>query len=95
MGSNKHRRNDSSAMAADGAGNGVRLDILGNELAIGDIVVTSYGGLLSVGRIEQFTKKMVRIKGINHGYIRRLVYQQDVMRIEGEAVTMWVLRNEK
>ena len=95
MGSYKHRRNASSPMAANGTGNGVRLDILGNELAIGDIVVTSYGGLLSVGRIEQFTKKMVRIKGINHGYIRRLVYQEDVMRIEGEAVTMWVLRNEK
>ena len=95
MGRFIHRRNASSAMVADGTGNSVRLDILGNELAIGDIVVTSYGGLLSVGRIEQFTKKMVRIKGINHGYIRRLVYQEDVMRIEGEAVTMWVLRNEK
>lgn len=95
MGRFIHRRNASSAMATNGAGNSVRLDILGNELAIGDIVVTSYGGLLSVGRIEQFTKKMVRIKGINHRYIRRLVYQEDVMRIEGEAVTMWVLRNEK
>lgn len=95
MGGYKHRRNDSSAMAANRTEVSVRQDILGNELAIGDIVVTGYGGLLSVGRIEQFTKKMVRIKGINHGYIRRLVYLQDVMRIEGEAVTMWVLRNEK
>jgi len=74
---------------------GIRCDMLDQKIQIGDFVVTSYVGNLSIGRIQRFTKKMVQIKGINHGYIKRLMYDNDVMKIQGEALTMWVLKHEK
>ena len=95
MGYNNRTKRTSVLRNDDCPGPDMRQDMLGSELAVGDIVVTSYGGLLSIGRIERFTKKMVQIKGINHRYIRRLVYNDDIMKIDSEAVTMYVLRNEK
>ena len=72
-----------------------RLDIIGNELNVGDLVVSPYANMLSIGRILRFTKKMIQIKGINHSYIKRLVKDIDVLKIEGEAVTMYILKKEK
>jgi hypothetical protein len=72
-----------------------RLDIIGNELNVGDLVVSPYANMLSIGRILRFTKKMIQIKGINHSYIKRLVKDMDVLKIEGEAVTMYILKKEK
>ena len=72
-----------------------RLDIMGNELSVGDIIVSPYANMLSIGRILRFTKKMIQIKGINHSYIKRLVKDMDVLKIEGEAVTMYILKKER
>ena len=72
-----------------------RVDIMGNELNVGDIIVSPYANMLSIGRILRFTRKMIQIKGINHSYIRRLVKDVDVLKIDGEAVTMFVLKKER
>ena len=64
-------------------------------LSVGDVVITPYSNMLSVGRIERMTKKMIQLKGINHRYIRRLVYPIDCMKIDSEAATMFILRTER
>ena len=70
-------------------------DLLGDDISVGDIVATHYSGMLSIGRVVRMTKKMVQLKGINHTYSNRLVYPKDCLRMDSEAMTMFVLKTER
>jgi len=69
-------------------------DLLGTPLKVNDLVVYNYyNRQLSVGRILKFTTKMITICRVGSSMSRR-VCPAETLKIDGEAVTMYVLKNE-
>jgi len=69
-------------------------DLLGTPLKVNDLVVYNYyNRQLSVGRILKFTTKMITICRVGGGE-KRLACPAETLKIDGEAVTMYVLKNE-
>jgi len=70
-------------------------DIIGSPIRENDIVAfLYYGHSMTVGRVEKLNPKMVRVRRIGSKNYKS-VYPQDCVRLDGEAVTMWLLKNDK
>ena len=69
-------------------------DLLGTPLKVNDLVVYNYyNRQLTVGRILNLTPKMIMVGRVGSRMTRRICPAETV-KIDGEAVTMYVLKNE-
>lgn len=70
-------------------------DIVGAPLFENDVVAfLYYGHSMTVGRIDKINPKMVRVRKIGSKSCKS-VYPQDCVKLESEAVTMYLLKNDK
>ena len=70
-------------------------DFLGRELSLDDYVIfqkQSYRGY-SLGKIIKFTPQKVRVKYGESKYCEILQGPEQLVKVEGEEVTMYYLRN--
>ena len=81
----------------------VHRDYFGRELAVEDFVVFSVRNLFQVGRIISVTPKMLRVAGYDHAKkswrtgetIGNLKYGYEVLKVDPQEVTMYLLRKSK
>jgi|TARA_B110000503_G_C6773689_1_gene260408 hypothetical protein len=68
-------------------------DKIEQQLGLGDCVIYSWGSGVMLGTVVKFTPKMITVKSTTkRGYISRK-YSNDVIKIEGPAVTMYLIKN--
>ena len=78
----------------------VHRDYFDRELAVEDFVVFSVRNLFQVGRIISVTPKMLRVAGYDHAKknwrtgetIGNLKYGYEVLKVDPQEVTMYLLR---
>jgi len=71
-------------------------DLLGRPLVEGDCVAFSSGNSLHIGVVIKLTPKMVKVKVANSGWgWKTNKYPEDVVRVEGADVTMYLLKNKR
>jgi hypothetical protein len=70
-------------------------DFLGRELRLDDYVIfqqQSYRGY-KLGKVIKFTPQKVRVKYGESKYLELLQAPEQLIKVEGEEVTMYYLRN--
>lgn len=69
-------------------------DRLGRVLAVGDCVVYPSHNSLSVGTVTKLNPKMVKVVpvGTKYRHYGSNKYPQDIVRVEGPEVTMYLLK---
>jgi hypothetical protein len=70
-------------------------DFLGRELQLDDYVIfqrQSYRGY-KLGKVIKFTPQKVRVKYGESKYLELLQAPEQLIKVEGEEVTMYYLRN--
>jgi hypothetical protein len=70
-------------------------DFLGRELQVGDYVIyqkQSYRGY-NLAKVIKFTPQKVRVKYGDSKYCELLQAPEQLVKVEGEEVTMYYLRN--
>lgn len=72
----------------------VHVDLLGNEIHVGNHVAAYYFNGLTVCRVEKLTPKMVKVKPIDKNWSKS-IYPHDLVKINDDDVTMYLLRNKK
>lgn len=73
----------------------VQYDIVGAPIHENDVVAfLYYGHSMSVGRVTKLNPKMIRVQRIGSKTYKS-VYPHDCVRLEGEAVTMYILKHDK
>lgn len=78
-------------------------DYFGRELAVDDCVVFSSRNLFQVGRIMSITPKMIRVAGYDYADKNwrtgetqgNLKYGSEVLKVDPQEVTMYLLRKQK
>lgn len=73
-------------------------DKLGRVLAEGDCVVYPQANTLVIGTISKINPKMLKVVAVgSKGYWSRGTnkYPQDIVKLDGEDVTMYLLMNTK
>ena len=71
-------------------------DRLERDLAVGDCVVYVDSGRLEIGSILKITPKMVKVARVgSRGYWSRgtLKYPNDLVKLEGQDLTLYLLKN--
>lgn len=77
----------------------VHYDIVDSPIRENDVVaflmsVGCYRGhSMSVGRVEKLNPKMIRVRKIG-SKITKSVYPHDCVKLDSEAVTMYILKND-
>jgi hypothetical protein len=73
----------------------VHKDIIGQEIQVGDAVVSPSGTNLRVGIVEKINPKMINVSivGRRHSVDRR--YPDDLLVIKDSKVTLYVLANSQ
>ena len=81
---------------------GPRYDRLGQELALDDVVAAVQSNTLIIGKIINFAPKMVTISKLEKTDSWRVnskskisVYSTDMVKVDEQAVTMFLLRGPK
>lgn len=73
------------------------LDLLGREVAEGDMVAFSHHNTLYVGKVMKITPKQVRVSPLGVSYLRNdagyLKYTDQCVLIGGPDLTMHLLKN--
>lgn len=73
----------------------VQYDIVGAPIYENDVVAfLYYGHSMSVGRVEKLNPKMIRVRRIGSKTYKS-VYPHDCVKLDGEAVTMYILKNDQ
>lgn len=71
-------------------------DLLGRPLTEGDCVAFSSGNSLHIGVIVKLMPKMVKVKKASGVWAWKTnKYPEDVVRVEGADVTMYLLKNNR
>lgn len=70
------------------------VDLLGNELNVGDYVAASYFKSLAICQVTKLNPKMVGVKQVGKSWNKN-VYPDEMIKIDPEQVTMYILRNKK
>ena len=68
-------------------------DLFGQPLAVGDCIVFPSYNTMHVGTIVKLNPKMIRIKRVGSRAWEQNKYPQDLVRVEGAEVTMYLLKN--
>jgi len=74
----------------------IKRDLLGKELKIGQFVAFTQGNHLYVGRVKNIAKIMIRVERIKTvRYMSEEVnkYPEDVVILEEQDMTWWLLKN--
>ena len=71
------------------------VDILGYELHVGDFVVAYYYNGLEICKIVKLNPKMISIRPVKEGRWKKNVYPHDMVKINPDDVTMFLLRSGK
>ena len=66
-------------------------DILGQPLAIGDVVVFPSSNTMYVGTITKLNPKMIKVKRVGKSKWEQNKYPSDLARVSGPEVTMYLL----
>ncbi len=66
-------------------------DILGQPLSVGDAVVYPSSNSMYVGTIVKLNPKMVKVKRVGRSKWESNKYPQDLARVSGPEVTMYLL----
>lgn len=66
-------------------------DILGNVLAIGDIVAMPYHNSLTIAIIDKLNPKMVGVKRPGQSW-RQNKYPQDLVKVDGPEAMVYLLK---
>ena len=69
-------------------------DKLGRALNMGDCVVYPHSNNMLIGTVVKFTPKMITVKTVGTGWrgYEARKYSEDVIKIEGPEVTMYLLK---
>ena len=71
-------------------------DLLGQPLTIGDCVVFPSSNTMYVGTVIKLNPKMVKVKRVGQKYSwEQNKYPQDLVRVSGPEVTMYLLTNSQ
>ena len=71
-------------------------DILGQPLAVGDVVVFPSSNTMYVGTITKLNPKMVKVKRVaTNSSWEQNKYPSDLARVSGAEVTMYLLKNQQ
>lgn len=68
-------------------------DLLGQPLSVGDCIVFPSHNTMYVGTIVKLNPKMVKIKRVGRSAWEQNKYPDDLVRVEGAEVTMYLLKN--
>ena len=69
-------------------------DLFGQPLAIGDCVVYPRSNSMHVGTVSKLNPKMVGVKGIERwGSCNK--YPQELVKVSGAEVTMYLLKKQR
>lgn len=67
-------------------------DLFGTPLAVGDCVVFPQSNSMRVATVIKLNPKMVGVKPVGWGRMTYNKYPQDLVRVEGAEVTMYLLK---
>ena len=67
-------------------------DLFGQELEIGDCVVYPRSNSMMVGTVAKLNPKMVGVKGIGSRWGDCNKYPQELVKVSGAEVTMYLLK---
>lgn len=70
-------------------------DLLGQPLALGDAVVYPSSNSMYVGMITKINPKMIKVKRVGSFRWEQSKYPNDLVRVHGSEVTMYLLKNQK
>lgn len=66
-------------------------DILGRELAVGDVVALAAYNSMAIAIIDKLNPKMVRVKRPNSNWTQNK-YSQDLIKIDGTDAMIYLLK---
>jgi hypothetical protein len=69
-------------------------DLFGQPLDIGDCIVYPRGNSMTVGTVAKLNPKMVGVKGVSSRWADCNKYPQELVKVSGADVTMYLLRNK-
>lgn len=67
-------------------------DLFGQTLAVGDCVVYPRSNIMCVGTVAKLNPKMVGVKGAGSRWSDCNKYPQELVKVSGAEVTMYLLR---
>jgi hypothetical protein len=67
-------------------------DLFGQPLEIGDCVVYPRSNSMTVGTVAKINPKMVGVKGVSSRWADCNKYPQELVKVSGSEVTMYLLR---
>jgi hypothetical protein len=67
-------------------------DILGNDLAVGDIVAFSSHNSLAMGIVDKLNQKMIGLKRVNTRW-RQNKYPRDCVKVDENMGLLYLLKN--
>lgn len=71
-------------------------DKLGRLLNLGDCVVYPQSNSMLIGTIQKINPKMIKVTNVPKGWPgESLKYPQDLIKIDGPEVTMYLIKNAK
>ena len=71
-------------------------DLLGQPIIEGDCVVFPSSNTMYVGTVTKLNPKMIKVKSVGTKYSwEQNKYPSDIVKVHGEEVTMYLLRNAK
>lgn len=70
-------------------------DILGQPLMVGDAVVFPSSNSMYIGTITKLNPKMIKVKRVGSYNWEQNKYPDDLVRVHGPEVTMYLLKNQK
>ena len=71
-------------------------DKLGRLLTLGDCVVYPQSNSMIIGTIQKMNPKMIKVASVPKGWpYESLKYPQDLIKIDGPEVTMYLIKNAK
>jgi hypothetical protein len=68
-------------------------DLFGQPLAVGDCVVYPRSNSMTVGTVAKLNPKMVGVKGVSNRWTDCNKYPQELVKVSGSEVTMYLLKN--
>jgi hypothetical protein len=67
-------------------------DLFGQPLEIGDCVVYPRSNSMTVGTVAKLNPKMVGVKGVSNRWADCNKYPQELVKVSGSEVTMYLLK---
>lgn len=71
------------------------VDLLGHDLHVGDFVAAYYYKSLEICKVSKLNPKMIQLMPVTNGRWKKNVYPHDMVKVNPDDVTMYLLRHKK